>query len=479
MMQEGRMSVVKSPKADALACSRRSAGLGLLVLAIAAGCSSGPERSALTAAALPLTDEDIRAILRERVDGQRQSAGMAIGVVDGRGQRTISHGVLAVENARPVDGDTVFPVASITKVFTSLLLADAVIQGKMALEDPVSRHLPGRTIPAKGGRRITLLDLATHTAGLPAYPADYPPETQPAAAAAYTRERLYVALSTQQLLSTPGEKWAYGNFDHELIADALANRMGMPFEELLRRRITGPLGMDSTAITPTTAMQPRLAGEHDIRLKAIPAAYQPAMMASAELLSTCADMMRFVAAFSGQTRSPLERAMALMTSTRRPTVSAAEQQGIGVRISRLGAGEASGHGGNKPGAASFILWRGAGPGVVVLSNAAPPVGDIAYHLLEPRSPLAAPMKAVDVEAAALQRYVGRYKERSIGAVFSVTLEGSELAFELVGQAPKIAMSPERPDAFVIPRLGARIQFRSADTIWVGFAGQEYLADRSQ
>jgi serine-type D-Ala-D-Ala carboxypeptidase/endopeptidase len=473
------MFAVRSSKGDALVCSRRSAGLGLMALTIAAGCSSGPEQSAVTATALPLADEDIRTILRERVDGQRQSAGMAVGVVDSRGQRVISHGVLATGNTLPVDGDTVFPIASITKVFTSLLLADAVIRGKMGLEDPVSRHLPGRTIPARDGRQITLLDLATHTAGLPAYPADYPAETQPAAAAAYAREQLYAALSTLQLLSTPGERWAYGNFDHELIADALANRMGRPFEELLRRRITGPLGMDSTAITPTTAMRTRLAGEHDIRLEAIPAAYQPAMMASAEILSTCADMTRFVAAFSGQMRSPLERAMALMASTRRPTVSAAEQQGIGVRISRLGSGEASGHGGNKPGAASFILWRGAGPGVVVLSNAAPPVGDIAYHLLDPRMPLAAPMKAVEVETAALQRYIGRYKERTIGAVFSVTLEGNELAFELVGQAPKIAMSPEGPDAFVIPRLGARIQFRSADTIWVGFAGQEYLADRSQ
>jgi hypothetical protein len=60
-----------------------------------------------------------------------------------------------------------------------------------------------------------------------------------------------------------------------------------------------------------------------------------------------------------------------------------------------------------------------------------------------------------------------------------SLEGNELAFELVGQAPKIPMSPEGPDAFVIPRLGARVQFRSQDVIWVGFAGQEYLADRSQ
>jgi hypothetical protein len=190
-------------------------------------------------------------------------------------------------------------------------------------------------------------------------------------------------------------------------------------------------------------------------------------------------MTRLIAAFTGQARSPLERAMALMVSTRRPTSSPVAQQAIGLRISRLREGEAIGHGGNKPGAASFMLWRPSGPGLVVLSNAAPPVGDIAYHLFDPRLPLAAPIRAVDVETAALQRYVGRYKERSIGVMFSVTLEGKELAFELVGQAPKIAMSPEGGDAFVIPRLGARIQFRSTDLIWVAFGGKEYLADRTK
>jgi CubicO group peptidase (beta-lactamase class C family) len=254
--------------------------------------------------------------------------------------------------------------------------------------------------------------------------------------------------------------------------------MGMPFETLLQRRITGPLDMENTALAPTPAMQSRLAGLHDVRLKRIQEMPQPAMLASAELLSTCADMMRFVAAFTRQARSPLERAMALMVSLRRPTASPTEQQAIGLRISRLRSGEAIGHAGNKPGAASSMLWRPNGPGVIVLSNGAPPVGDIAYHLLDSRLPLAAPIRAADIQQAALQRYVGRYKERFAGAIFSVTLEGEELAFELVGQAPKIAMSPEGEDVFVIPRLRARIQFRSADLIWVGFAGKEYLADRT-
>jgi len=65
-----------------------------------------------------------------------------------------------------VNGDTVFEIGSITKVFTSLLLADAVERGEVALTDPVAKFLPAKVkMPERAGRAITLQDLATHTSG--------------------------------------------------------------------------------------------------------------------------------------------------------------------------------------------------------------------------------------------------------------------------------------------------------------------------
>src|SRR5688572_15391838 len=72
----------------------------------------------------------------------------------------------------PLDGDTLFEIGSITKTFTTALLADMVRRGEVRLDDPVADHLPALRVPQKGRRRPSLLDLATHTSGLPALPSN-------------------------------------------------------------------------------------------------------------------------------------------------------------------------------------------------------------------------------------------------------------------------------------------------------------------
>jgi CubicO group peptidase (beta-lactamase class C family) len=80
----------------------------------------------------------------------------------------------------------VFEIGSITKVFTSLLLAIAVERGEVGLDDPLVEHLPrGTRVPMRAGRPITLVNLATHTPGLPRLPPGFlpraisPPLTRP------------------------------------------------------------------------------------------------------------------------------------------------------------------------------------------------------------------------------------------------------------------------------------------------------------
>jgi CubicO group peptidase (beta-lactamase class C family) len=94
-----------------------------------------------------------------------------MGVVGPQGQKIISYGRFNQTDPRPVDGGMVFEIASATKGFTGLLLADMVQRGEVALTDPVSKYLPASAkIPERNGRSITLLDLATHTSGLPFMP---------------------------------------------------------------------------------------------------------------------------------------------------------------------------------------------------------------------------------------------------------------------------------------------------------------------
>lgn len=69
---------------------------------------------------------------------------------------------------RALDADTVFEIGSITKVFTALLLADMIVRGEVAADDPVAKFLPDNArVPYFVDRPITLLDLATYTSGLP------------------------------------------------------------------------------------------------------------------------------------------------------------------------------------------------------------------------------------------------------------------------------------------------------------------------
>src|SRR5271165_562904 len=110
------------------------------------------------------TDRDIRAMLVERIDQLNQGVGVVCGVIEGDRRRFVSYGNFGVANPRPVGSDTVFEIGSVTKVFTSTILADMVRRGEVALDDPVAKYLPPEVkMPQRGGRQITLLDLATHS----------------------------------------------------------------------------------------------------------------------------------------------------------------------------------------------------------------------------------------------------------------------------------------------------------------------------
>src|SRR5580698_11248617 len=87
-------------------------------------------------------DSEIRGILRQRVDEFHQSVGIVVGMIGPDGRKVVSYGALEKGDPRVLNGDTVFEIGSVTKVFTSLLLSDMVQRGQVALTDPVSKYLP-------------------------------------------------------------------------------------------------------------------------------------------------------------------------------------------------------------------------------------------------------------------------------------------------------------------------------------------------
>lgn len=125
------------------------------------------------------TDAEILNILTDRIDKQQQSIGIVVGIIDANGRRIVAHGHPAKGDPRPVDGRTVFEIRSVTKVFTALLLADAIEKGTLRLDTPVSTLLPpGVAMPDDKEEPITLKDLATHMSVCRGYPAIWTRQTQ-------------------------------------------------------------------------------------------------------------------------------------------------------------------------------------------------------------------------------------------------------------------------------------------------------------
>jgi len=419
-------------------------------------------------------DADIRKMLAERVDtlaGKEDGVGIVVGVVGPRGRRVVSYGHLDHADPRPLDGDTGFEIGSVTKVFTALLLADMVQKGEVALADPVAKYLPAVKIPERNGRSITLLDLATHTSGLPFMP-DALPAFDDSAATKYGAARLYRFLAGYELPRDSGAEWDYSNIGYWLLGQALTSRAAMDFESLLRTRVIAPLKLTSTAITPSPKMKAHLAVGHNAVLQPSgPFSTVPIyaeMSAAGGLASTANDLLTFLAAAMGYERSPLAPAMATLLSTRRPTPSHGQAQALGWVVIGEGDDQLIVHDGGTWGYVSAVAWDPrTRVGVVVLSNQMAGVGDIARHLLRPNVPLERPTAAMKrtetaLDSAVLDACAGRYEVPDEGA-FIIVREGDSLTIQPPASwgLPKLRLRPENLRDFFVAELPLRVTFQTA------------------
>jgi len=384
---------------------------------------------------VPATD-DIREILVKRVDQQKQAAGIVAGVIDPNGRRVVAYGNLAKDDPRPADGDTIFEIGSITKVFTSLVLADMVNRKEVALDDPAAKYLPENVkMPKRGGKSITLLDLSTHRSGLPPLPGNVKPE------AGYSVDDLYQFLSGYTLPRDPGSEYEYSNLGAGLLGHLLACRAGTDYESLIRSRIARPLSMPDTGITFSASMKQRMATGHNAMLAPAANSDLPTPLAGAGALrSTANDMLTFLEALLGYRESPLAPAMKAMLEVRRP--AGQMEIGLGWLIYSTDGREIAGHNGRTRG---FYATVGYDPkeriGAVVLSNASTPGGvdDIGLHLLNPKAPLANPeppkqRAEIRIDPRLLDNYTGRYQVTP-NLIFEITRDGDRLFAQGFAQLP--------------------------------------------
>src|SRR5262249_5931730 len=274
-----------------------------------------------------------------------------------------------------VNGDSVFEIGSVTKVFTAILLADMVERGEVSLNDPISKYLPESVkTPTRDGKEITLRDLSTQTSGLPRMPNNLSPKDAQNPYADYSVEQMYAFLSNYTLTRDIGAKYEYSNVGVGLLGHILALRAGMDYETLVRTRIAQPLTMDNTRIKLTPEMQARLAKGHNVALKPVANWDLPTLAGAGALRSTANDLLKFIEANIGLSKSPL---LAAMQKTHQP------QSDTGIPDLRVGLGwhllkkfdtEIVWHNGGTGGDHSFIgFYKKKSKSVMGLSNSANPI----------------------------------------------------------------------------------------------------------
>jgi CubicO group peptidase (beta-lactamase class C family) len=440
--------------------------VSLIVIAVAIHAAENPHASDLP------NESEIRNLLAERIKalgGEQGGVGIVVGVIGPAGRQIISAGRRSSDHSRAPNGDTVFEIGSVTKAFTALLLADMAAKKEVTLNDPVAKYLPaGFNLPERNEKRISFLDLATHTSGLPFMPNESVISSNPNPEK-YSVADLRRFIANCELRSDIGQKWEYSNIGYWLLSEALANRAGVDYETLLRQRVIVPLGLTNTAFTLSPKMKTNCAAGHNAVLQPSPPIstlpIYSIMPAAGGLYSTANDLLKLLAVAMDYERSSLGGATHLTWTARRPMSSNGSEQALGWTIIHEQDDELIVHDGGTFGYASSIVWDPVKRvGVVVLSNQVASIGDIARHLFRPSFPLEKPTATkrteIALDHATLDTYVGNYEASGEG-IFEVVREDEGLAIRTPAEwgLPKFRLHPENRQDFFVTELPMRVSFQ--------------------
>jgi D-alanyl-D-alanine carboxypeptidase len=211
--------------------------------------------------------------------------GLSLAIVeDGKIARAGAYGLADPSRDTPATTTTVYKIASVSKQFVTTAIMLLVQDGKLQVDDPVSRHLEG-TPPA--WQPITIRHLMAHTAGLPRESPAFEPNKVKSDA------EIVKATYAMPLRFPPGSKWEYSNAGYYALAEIITRVAGQPWTRFIQDRIFTPAGMMVTAptnVTPTLANRARGYSGTDNRQ---PADEWLALRASGAFLSTVEDLARW------------------------------------------------------------------------------------------------------------------------------------------------------------------------------------------
>lgn len=336
---------------------------GAMSLAAPGFAQAPSEGATLCPAAAAAIDASARKTLAQG------SPGMVVQVAqDGRLLFTGSYGLANLEHHAPVTGDTVFRLASITKQFTAAATLLLVDEGRISLDDRLSRYVP----ELAQADQVTIYQLLAQTSGIPDYAAD--PELAATRSVARTPAQMLgrIAALTPAFEFEPGTRWAYSNSNYALLGLVIERVSGRDLQTFYRERLFGPAGMTATVFDdPADVVPGRAAGYR--RAKDAPAGFRNAHWlsptipgAAGGVRGTAGDLVRWSEALFGGRILKADSLKALASPallgdgrTTRFGMPAAWQQGLdsdyglGTFVKPTPGGQRLGHSGDMDG---FSTW---------------------------------------------------------------------------------------------------------------------------
>ena len=395
-----------------------------------------------------------------------EGMGLAGARADASGTQFAFAGRRSARDDRPPEAASVFEWGSITKTFVGLLLADMALARELSLDEPVEAVL-GQRLRDDKGTPLTWADLATHRSGLPRLPANLRPRDGRDPYADYDATALSAFLADWQPSFSRDARWEYSNLGFGLLGHALARRAGQSFDELLRRRILEPLGLQEARLALTGRPVPELLPGHDGQRRAVPRWQFDALAGAGALVGPARALMRYGQAAAGLVETPLRAAFELALQPRADG-QGRSRMGLGWILAPLRSTLVANHDGGTFGFSASLWVDAAGRRTAgVLANAQVPVGDLALHVLEPAVPprnleqeAATPQReAASVEAAVLAVLPGTYVLTPQFAV-TVRLRGGRLHAQATGQGE-----------FELYAIDARRYFARVTALEIHFEGE--------
>jgi D-alanyl-D-alanine-carboxypeptidase/D-alanyl-D-alanine-endopeptidase len=417
-------------------------------------------RASVSFAAEIVPKAEIDSLVQPAIDGD-WCRGVVIGIVNAGGSQVVGYGTAVDSAPAAPDGGTVFEIGSVSKVFTGTLLADAIERGEVALDDPAQKYLPDSVkMPQRNGKQITLHNLATQHSGLPRLPGNIHWRDPSDPYIDYTVPQMYDFLSSHTLRRDPGAEYEYSNLGVGLLGHVLALHAGKSYEELLRERIAGPLGMKSTRIVLDDATRSRLAQGHNADGDPVPNWSIVTLAGAGGIRSTVNDLLIFLSANLGFVKSPLgpafERAI-------RPLDTADWANDIGMCWHIDKTRRMPWHNGQTGGYHSFITFDPVHRfGIVVLSNCSAPIADrigiaLGRKLLGGQMEQLSLPSTIAVDPKTADALCGVYM---ISPLIYMTIANADgrLTCQLTGQ-PQVRIYSQTETDFFFKAADARLKFR--------------------